>query len=235
MKRIVFAAAAVAAMAFGGSALAATNLVTNGSFEESPLGFAWTYSGSGADVGAHPAVIIPYNSTASYPGGAFGEPIPADDSTSASPDAVGDYAAYFVADNSTEKLSQSFYLDPGLYTIGFSVYVPQNGYDNSGNATFVGMVAGEALANFTVDASTPQNWVHYSGVANILVGGVYETSFTYTSGPAPAGDFVVDRVYVVAGDQTGVVPEPGTWALMIMGFGGAGVALRRSRRMAFAG
>jgi hypothetical protein len=27
----------------------------------------------------------------------------------------------------------------------------------------------------------------------------------------------------------GVVPEPGTWALMIMGFGGAGAMIRRRR------
>lgn len=31
-----------------------------------------------------------------------------------------------------------------------------------------------------------------------------------------------------------VVPEPGTWALMILGFGGAGAALRRQRRLALA-
>ncbi len=30
--------------------------------------------------------------------------------------------------------------------------------------------------------------------------------------------------------QTSAVPEPGTWALMILGFGGAGTALRRRRR-----
>lgn len=37
--------------------------------------------------------------------------------------------------------------------------------------------------------------------------------------------------FCVAGCGTGVVPEPGTWALMIMGFGGAGAALRYRRRM----
>ena len=31
---------------------------------------------------------------------------------------------------------------------------------------------------------------------------------------------------------TGVVPEPGTWALMILGFGGAGAMLRRRRTTA---
>lgn len=30
--------------------------------------------------------------------------------------------------------------------------------------------------------------------------------------------------------STGAVPEPGTWAMMLLGFGGMGVAMRRSRR-----
>jgi hypothetical protein len=38
----------------------------------------------------------------------------------------------------------------------------------------------------------------------------------------------------VAGDVTGGVPEPGTWALMILGFGGAGASLRMRRRTALA-
>ncbi|HEY0647748.1 PEPxxWA-CTERM sorting domain-containing protein [Phenylobacterium sp.] len=200
------------------------NLLANGSFETGDF-TGWSYAGvtpSGA-----PAVVIPYNSPAGYPGGAFGEPIPPDDSASASPDAVGDFAAYFVADGANEVLSQTVFLDAGLYTIGFSVYVPFNGFNNSGDASFTGTVAGVNLANFNVDGSTPGEWVHFAGVANIAVAGNYDTSFIYNSGPAPAGDFVVDRAYIVAGNA---IPEPGTWALMLLGFGGAGAALRASRR-----
>ncbi|TAJ68652.1 MAG: PEP-CTERM sorting domain-containing protein [Phenylobacterium sp.] len=201
----------------------------NGSFETGTLD--WVYSGVGDDVPGHKATIIDYNSGAGYPTGAFGEPIPFDDSASPSPDAVGSHAAYFVADHSTETLSQTVSLDVGLYTIGFSVYVPFNGFNNSGNATFTGTVAGVNLANFTVDGTTPGVWKHYAGVANITVAGDYLTSFTYDSGLAPAGDFVVDRAYIVAGN---VVPEPSTWALMITGFGGAGAMLRRRRQAAVA-
>jgi hypothetical protein len=231
MKRIAFAAAALAAAALGGSASAATNLVTNGSFES---GFVdWDYSGVTPE-GA-PVAIIFYDSASPYPIGAYGEAVPPDDSASASPDIVGTRAAYFVADNASETLSQTVFLDVGVYTIGFSAYVPFNGFGNEFNAFFTGAVAGENLANFSVDGSTPGQWVHYAGVANITTAGDYTTTFQFNSGPRPAGDVVIDRVYIVAGDQTGVVPEPGTWALMILGFGGAGAALRRSRRMAFAG
>ncbi|HET6969989.1 MAG TPA: PEPxxWA-CTERM sorting domain-containing protein, partial [Phenylobacterium sp.] len=75
--------------------------------------------------------------------------------------------------------------------------------------------------------ATPQTWVHYAGLANIVTEGDYLSTFAYASGPAPAADFVVDRAYIVAGNA---IPEPTTWALMILGFGGAGAALRSSRR-----
>lgn len=222
--RLLCIAAIAAGTAFAGQASAAVNLLTNGSFETGDFS-GWTYAGV-TPLGA-PAVIIPYNSAAGYPNGAFGEPIPPDNSASPSPDPVGDNAAYFVADAATESLSQSVFLDVGVYTIGFSVYVPFNGFNNSGNATFTGTVAGVNLANFTVDGSTPGVWMQFAGLANIAVAGNYDTSFIYNSGPAPAGDFVVDRAYIVAGNA---IPEPGTWALMILGFGGAGASLRMSRR-----
>ena len=222
--RLLGAVACAAGLAVAGQASAAVNLLANGSFETGDF-TGWSYVG--VTPSGFPAVVIPYNSPSGYPNGAFGEPIPPDDSASASPDAVGDNAAYFVADGANEVLSQTVFLDAGLYTIGFSVYVPFNGFNNSGDASFTGTVAGVNLANFNVDGSTPGEWVHFAGVANIAVAGNYLTSFTYNSGPAPAGDFVVDRAYIVAGNA---IPEPGTWALMLLGFGGAGAALRASRR-----
>ena len=146
-----------------------------------------------------------------------------------SPDPVGTHAAYFVADAATETLSQTIHLNAGTYNIGFSAYVPFNGYANLFNASFVGDVAGLPLATFTVDGSTPGVWKGFTGVANILVAGNYTTSFTFASGPAPAGDVVIDRVYVAA---AGAVPEPATWAMMLVGFGGMGYVMRRNRKAA---
>jgi hypothetical protein len=44
------------------------------------------------------------------------------------------------------------------------------------------------------------------------------------------GNWVMDDLTY----STGVVPEPGAWALMILGFGATGAALRSRRRLAFA-
>ncbi|MFL6760110.1 PEPxxWA-CTERM sorting domain-containing protein [Sphingomonas sp.] len=49
--------------------------------------------------------------------------------------------------------------------------------------------------------------------------------FTYTANMATAGDLAGTANFYVA-----TVPEPATWALMLLGFGGMGFALRRRRR-----
>ena len=46
-------------------------------------------------------------------------------------------------------------------------------------------------------------------------------------------DFVITRVESVLQPQAGAVPEPASWALMIVGFGAAGAILRRRRAAAF--
>lgn len=55
------------------------------------------------------------------------------------------------------------------------------------------------------------------------------TSASFVStGSGGFADFKQLRLVLAAG--TPPVPEPGTWALMLLGFGGVGIALRRSRR-----
>ena len=209
MKLIAITAVA-AGLAIAGSASAATNLVSNGSFE----GGTSSPTGRAALTG--------------YPTGAFGEPIPPDNAAgSGSPDAVGNNALYFVADASTESLTQSMFLDAGKYTIGFDVYVPFNGKANSGDATFDGNIAGVDLAHFNAHDVQAGKWFAFHSFANVTTAGTYDIAFTDNSRSCD----LVDRAYVVAGDA---VPEPASWALMIMGFGAAGAMLRRRQGLATA-
>jgi PEP-CTERM motif len=125
MKKILIAAA------LGLPLLAsAQNLLVNGSFEQDLAG--WTVNnGSGA---SYPVSTVTY---AVLPG-AFGEVIPADSlAANLSPDAVGTQAAYFVDDEATQTLSQTFVVDTaGSYNLGLSFYVPANGAANPGDVQF---------------------------------------------------------------------------------------------------
>ena len=61
------------------------------------------------------------------------------------------------------------------------------------------------------------------------------TTFTYDIGGDIFGDRTTQAVYlpVVVG-QPGGVPEPATWAMMLLGFGGIGVAVGRRKAAALA-
>ncbi len=208
----------VAASTVPGSA--ATNLLTNGSFEN---GFAgWTLGGT--ETQGYPEVVINYNSATPYPTGAFNEAVPPA-TGSASPDAVGTHAAYFVSDFANETLSQMVYLMPGVYTIGFSAYAPNNGYQNAGDAAFSGSVAGVTLASYNVSAGPDTTWQDFTGVANIASAGWYNTSFAFSTNLFPSKDIVIDQAFIVAG----TVPEASTWAMILAGFGGVALLARRAR------
>ncbi|HEX3886893.1 MAG TPA: PEPxxWA-CTERM sorting domain-containing protein [Phenylobacterium sp.] len=238
--KIIALAAVAAGLAVAGGASAATNLIVNGSFEDagvtgtSAITTPWNYSETDGTDTSHPATVIAYNSTAGYPDGAFGEPIPTAPQAVGDPDAPGKFAAYFVADDATETLSQSIFLNVGFYSIGFSAYIPQNGFNNSGDATFTGTVGGKTLVTFDAHNSTsvipPQTWETWTGTLDVTTAGFYDTDFAYQSFAAPAADVVIDNVFIVAGG----VPEPASWALMIMGFGAAGALLRRRQSLASA-
>jgi hypothetical protein len=202
----------------------AANIVSNGSFEN---GFAgWTLN-AGA-TGGFPAVAITYNSATSYPTGAFGEAVPPNNAPTNSPDPAGTRAAYFVDDFSrNETLSQTVFLTAGLYQIGFSAYLPQNGFNNVGEATFSGSIAGVALANFAASTQTARTWQTYSGSTTIAADGNYLVEFIFNTNRGPSKDVVIDQVYIIPGNPPIGVPEPATLALFGAGLVGLGMVRRR--------
>ncbi|MGZ6018434.1 MAG: PEPxxWA-CTERM sorting domain-containing protein [Phenylobacterium sp.] len=73
-----------------------------------------------------------------------------------------------------------------------------------------------------------------------LAHGSNTLTFAYTSLPGPdhagfqgTGDegWGLENVQVTGAALAGGVPEPATWGLMIVGFGGMGAMMRRQRRL----
>jgi hypothetical protein len=70
-----------------------------------------------------------------------------------------------------------------------------------------------------------------------LFSGTFELTFAGGTSSATLGGFVdryasLSQLGGISGEGTpvGGVPEPATWAMMLLGFGGIGMAMRRSRR-----
>ncbi|WP_137176876.1 PEP-CTERM sorting domain-containing protein [Roseomonas sp. AR75] len=207
---------------------AAANLVSNGSFEDGING--WTIGG--VDTQGYPPVAIFYGAAQPYPNGAFGEAVPANNAPTNSPDAVGGRAAYFVTDfAANQSLTQTIFLTPGTYQIGFSAYAPANGYANQGDATFSGTVLDVILADYTVSSKPSTTWTSYQGATDILVAGNYEIKFVFNTNLFPSKDVVIDQVYVIEGNPPPpVVDVPAPAALGLFGMGLLGLAAVRRRR-----
>jgi hypothetical protein len=236
--------AAAAFVAVAAPASAATNLIINGSFEAGGAGVGvvpgWTKTNTPDNQPAQdqPASVITYNNTNPYPLGAYGEAVTPDNTVSQSPDDVGTKAAYFVGDfSNNETWSQLTYLGVGNYKVGFSYYLPQNGRNNANDARLDATILGVPVASTMITSnSAAQTWFYASGVAQITVAGHYMTSLVYNSFGRAAKDIVIDRVFgirtndaptVVIPPNPTTVPEPESWALMLLGFGMLGVSMRR--------
>ena len=71
-------------------------------------------------------------------------------------------------------------------------------------------------------STDPGAYVRYGATSNNGIGG-----FSFTGNAA--GNTSIDNLEARDGATTGGVPEPATWAMMILGFGGVGAMVRRRR------
>jgi hypothetical protein len=83
------------------------------------------------------------------------------------------------------------------------------------SATFPTPLPSSLALNFAVTSDTAGSWANYAGDFKIDWAG-------------SANNYNLVSQVITA--RTPPVPEPATWAMMLVGFGGIGMAMRRSRR-----
>ena len=102
------------------------------------------------------------------------------------------------------------------YTVTFDF-----GALGAGSEPLTFTVAGET---FTYNPGAANNPIGFTTTSFTFTGTGAATSLIVTSGGVDNVDAIIDNISIA-----GAVPEPGVWAMLILGFGVVGGALRRSR------
>ena len=91
-------------------------------------------------------------------------------------------------------------------------------------------IAGEFLGNlFPVSATGITNIAQYSYVGSVQSQGGFQQPTDSFGADYGGNGLIVANFSVVSGSVADAIPEPATWGLMILGFGGIGAVLRRRR------
>ena len=157
---------------------------------------------------------------------------------------------------SNQQYSYNFVTTGPSSTITFAGYdVPSGINVNNILLTSLGGSTNLLGTTFSFSAAPCGSFAGQSGVGafgtnNVFFAGVcggsydaFSQSFASTAGASYTLSFLVSngtfggdglRVTASNAQLAGAVPEPGTWAMMLVGFGAMGVALRRRRRVALA-
>ena len=85
--------------------------------------------------------------------------------------------------------------------------------------------------SYTVSVAAFSNFANGPNLANGFMGG---GSFGDRTNQWAFDILNVNSAVQVGGSQVGAVPEPGTWAMMLLGFGAVGYSMRRRKRPALA-
>ena len=128
----------------------------------------------------------------------------------------------------TNSFSSSFTIsDPlaGIYSISGDTSTPGVVFSDTSNLTCIASVMGCTVGTVynLVIGTTPSGFSAFGLPLTNLAAGDYRLTINGTS---PNSGSFTGNVRI----STAAVPEPGTWALMLLGFGAAGIAMRRQRK-----
>ena len=200
----------IVGLAFSTSAFSAP-IVTNGSFENGLTG--WNTATDGHET--TPGIGITVITTGGSNSTGYNDNVPNLDGT---------HAAFFVDDNASESLWQFVSLAVGTtYTFNYSLFATASGNNNAFGFTLFNSVSDILLSNDSSQTQVPVGvWTNYSYTFTATAADNF-LDFYFQSGATPAKDVLLDNVSIAA------VPEPSTWAMMILGFAGIGFMAYRRR------
>ena len=213
MKKLFAATIAAAALAIAGAGTAqASQLVQNAGFETGDF-TSWSLSGNTS-----------FTSVAAAPAPGY------DGISVVSGDSLGNYSAYLGPVGSTGTLSQTLQTVAGTtYTLSFDL--ANEGFSPN---SFLAIVNGGTILNISNVNPSVTNFTLGSTTYHILDYNQYQQSFVATSANTTLSFtyeqspsyWVLDTVQLVGQ----AVPEPTTWAMMLVCFGAIGLGLRGSLR-----
>jgi len=141
----------------------------------------------------------------------------------------GEMAGSFIFGPSTDQNSASFDLKNNA-TTNFATEAFLGGSDSSGWSTNAANTAYTYTETYDLQGASGAFPVNVS--TNLFCGDGELCNYSAQIGISGPADFSYTSASGVFLTPTGAVPEPATWALMLAGFGGLGVAIRARRRLA---
>lgn len=208
-KLLMPTAMALAAIGFSGSAQA--QIVTNGGFEQPKV--------SDTCCNTAPPATVPgwdvNSGNVNVVNGTF-------DSTNGNLAAEGSQYLDLVGQGGVGSISQTLALNAGqVYNLSFAyshnLFSPAEATSASAEVTIDGL---DNIVSHSTGTTSNLDWRIFTG--SFTASGNDTLTFTNLTGGPNEGIFL-DAVSVAA------VPEPATWAMMLVGFGAIGFQLRRKR------
>lgn len=119
-------------------------------------------------------------------------------------------------------------------TAGFNFLAATNGISFAGGGFGAGggAFAGETSLSFSDTLAASDPYAAYTMGFTAASAGSLSVFFSAAGGDSVGP--ILDNVSLDVRTPTGAIPEPSTWAMMLLGFGTLGAALRRRRVLAWA-